>query len=404
MLLHYGGKECFKDDCDKMVQVLQSHQVDLTVATEPLALHVSPLLHKYFGEMSAHDNWREHLTPLPRASRFRIYANFFYLVLKSCGLRLLGKYYPLVDGWSMSTSLMLQFIVSVLDNDRNTTRAMLNSSAKLINLLIKGKPVFYQGEGFCGYWFGKELTSDTDPIILYTHGGGFTLCTAQSYLGGIADIQACLSKKYGVNARVFSVEYTLAPEAKFPTQISEVVAAYEYVSSQFPNNPILLMGDSAGGNLVLTNLLSLKAKEDIRRPSAAILISPWVTASVTEFPPSYAECEANDIVHIRHLKHHLDAYLPEDATDEIFKNPLISPIYGDFTGCCPMLLHYGGKECFKDDCEKMAKVLKSQQVDVTVAIEPLAPHISPLFRRFFGDMSVRGCEVIAEFIAAVCRP
>ncbi|OQR96291.1 hypothetical protein THRCLA_07334 [Thraustotheca clavata] len=86
---------------------------------------------------------------------------------------------------------------------------------KFSNLRLHYKLDFYQGEGFCGYWFGKELTPEADPIILYTHDcGGFNVGCAQTYLSGFDDILLCLSQKH-------------APEAKYLTQILEAIAAYE---------------------------------------------------------------------------------------------------------------------------------------------------------------------------------
>jgi acetyl esterase/lipase len=91
----------------------------------------------------------------------------------------------------------------------------------------------------------------------------------------------------GKKVSIFNLEYSLAPEAKFPTQIQQAGQAYSYLVKEVgvKESKISLMGDSAGGSIalgVLTHLQSpissLRSIEELGRPGKGLyLISPWVS-------------------------------------------------------------------------------------------------------------------------------
>lgn len=91
------------------------------------------------------------------------------------------------------------------------------------------------------------------------------------------------------NPAIFGIEYTLVPDASFPTQLDEMVAGYEHVLEMAGDPSIVCVaGDSAGGTLVLSLLLHLArpqlvnrggqspgASRHLEKPGMAVLISPW---------------------------------------------------------------------------------------------------------------------------------
>lgn len=78
-------------------------------------------------------------------------------------------------------------------------------------------------------------------------------------------------------ARVFAINYRLAPETQFPGQLHDAVSAYLRLTEdlKIPPENIIFAGDSAGGGLVLATLMYLR-DEGYPLPSGAILMSPWV--------------------------------------------------------------------------------------------------------------------------------
>lgn len=82
------------------------------------------------------------------------------------------------------------------------------------------------------------------------------------------------------NPALFALEYTLVPDAVYPTQLQETLAGYEYVLSiARDSSRICVSGDSAGATLILSFLLYITDHPELRhqKPGLAVMISPWVT-------------------------------------------------------------------------------------------------------------------------------
>ncbi len=110
---------------------------------------------------------------------------------------------------------------------------------------------------------GKPL-----PVILYFHGGGYCIGSAQTHRDLVSRI--CIA----AGARALSVDYRLAPEHPFPAAVHDGVAAYRWLRSQgVPATSIVIAGDSAGGGLALATLLSLKQAGD-ELPAGGLCMSP----------------------------------------------------------------------------------------------------------------------------------
>ncbi|MCV0394008.1 MAG: alpha/beta hydrolase [Rhizobiaceae bacterium] len=107
--------------------------------------------------------------------------------------------------------------------------------------------------------------ADHIVTILYLHGGGFTLGGLDSH----DDVCAELCQRTGYE--VVSVDYRLAPEHLHPAAYDDVLAAFEHVAASRAG-PILLMGDSAGGNLAAGVAHATRARE--RPPVGQVLIYP----------------------------------------------------------------------------------------------------------------------------------
>jgi acetyl esterase len=117
------------------------------------------------------------------------------------------------------------------------------------------------------------------PAVVYFHGGGWVIGSrANSDL-----IPRSLAK--GANAVVFSVDYHLAPENKFPAAWNDALASYKWVSNnagKWRGDPrrLALAGQDAGGTLALATAIAT-ADAGLTRPKAVIAISP-ITQSGSE--------------------------------------------------------------------------------------------------------------------------
>lgn len=174
-----------------------------------------------------------------------------------------------------------------------------------------------------------------DMLAIYTHGGACTTLSAASTLGRAAMFA------HDTGLRVISVDYTLAPEAKFNEITEQVVLVCEALV--FGGNSLknaVMYGDSSGGGLAAAAVLKMR-DQGWALPAAVVLVSPAVdltSSGDTDFTLQNAD---PSFLYDRHLKNAAAAY----ANLEDQKNPYASPIYGDFSkGFSPTLIQGGTKE------------------------------------------------------------
>ncbi|KAJ2380135.1 hypothetical protein GGI05_006405, partial [Coemansia sp. RSA 2603] len=118
--------------------------------------------------------------------------------------------------------------------------------------------------------FECKPLSPNERIILYLHGGAYTLGSAASHRG----LTGRLVNQSDV--RCVAIDYRLAPQHPFPAQLHDAYIAYRYLLEHgFKPESVILAGDSAGGNLVLALTLLLKHNNETM-PCGLLLLSPWV--------------------------------------------------------------------------------------------------------------------------------
>ncbi|MGQ0824446.1 MAG: alpha/beta hydrolase [Actinomycetota bacterium] len=110
------------------------------------------------------------------------------------------------------------------------------------------------------------------PILVWFHGGGWVIGSLDSH------DQLCRLLADDIGCAVVSVDYRLAPEAKFPAAVDDCLAAYEWVRANADvlggdGARVAIGGDSAGGNLAA--VLALVAREQkLEPPRFQLLVYP----------------------------------------------------------------------------------------------------------------------------------
>jgi acetyl esterase/lipase len=198
-----------------------------------------------------------------------------------------------------------------------------------------------------------------DPLgtVVYYHGGGFVL-------GSLDEFDAvCQALAVASGARVVSVDYRLAPEHRFPAAVDDAFAALVGVAERHPGEPIVVAGDSAGGNLAAVS--ALRARE-AGGPEIAlqVLVYPVVDCDLTR--PSYLECSGSDLfLNTAEVVWFWDHYVPDPAERE---HPYVSPIRAtDLGGLPPAYVVIAGHDPLRDEGLAYAAALESAGVPVTVA-------------------------------------
>ncbi|KAI9743698.1 MAG: hypothetical protein M1818_003014 [Claussenomyces sp. TS43310] len=251
---------------------------------------------------------------------------------------------------------------------------------------------------FAGYWLCKPGYSATAPpstsdvVILYMHGGGFVIGHPEQYATFLlAMIETITCERPGAKVSLFNLDYALAPESRFPTQIGNAAAAYEYLTLTMgiPPQKIVLMGDSAGGSLALGLLSHLKMPIDTLGvpgersvPGGVYLICPWLT-----FEDSNASFRVNsgsDILTTKGLQKWSSLLFASDVAEREYK------MYADFVNVprekgswretlpAKVWITAGADELFVGDIANFAELLKTDGVDVELHVEEGQAHVWPV--------------------------
>jgi acetyl esterase/lipase len=230
---------------------------------------------------------------------------------------------------------------------------------------------------------------ERDPVLLYFHGGGYRIGSAHAWRAYASRLAAA------ARARVLLVDYRLAPEHPFPAAVEDAVCAYRgLLSAGEAPARIVLGGDSAGGGLAAAALIALR-RQDLPLPAGAACLSPW--ADLTNRAESYRTRAHSDRL-FGHAQAEQAAALY--LADHPASDPLASPLFGDWSGMPPLLIHAGDTEVLLDDATGLAQRARDAGVDVHLSVYPEMPHVWHLAYPAFPE-AVRAVEELAGFVARV---
>ena len=211
--------------------------------------------------------------------------------------------------------------------------------------------------------------ADPDLRLLYLHGGGFVSGSGANYLPLAAHLSAA------AQCAVLLPDYRLAPEHRFPAAIEDCIRAHEWMIATGPYGPApakatFIAGDSAGGGLTLATLLALRDR-CLPMPLAGMPLSACADLTLAS---ESIRSEEDPICSARCMPMFADLYLGE--TDP--RNPLASPVFGDYTGIPPLLIQVGEHEMLRDDSIRAAAKARADGVEVKLEVWPGMVHVFQL--------------------------
>ncbi|KAH9477755.1 putative carboxylesterase 2 [Psilocybe cubensis] len=290
--------------------------------------------------------------------------------------------------------------------DRVSLRALYNMNRRQIRAFFgetqdtyaafikaeKATPITEEiGENAKLLWIGPKRT---DRIILYLHGGAFLWGMMASTPKFLIYLQEELEKKKKPTG-VAILNYTLVPDATFPTQLKQVIAAVQHLvnSGVHPQN-IQLVGDSAGG-IIFHQLLShiLHPVDGVPTLTfssplgGAYIMSPWTL--LTDEPVAHTNEGRDDILGVRtglYWGSKVLEGLPESATPYV--NPLSAP--DDWLDGCNdlvkrVLISAGEGEVLRDAIIQYFKKLEKHHKDAKLFVEEHGIHDDLLMKFLVGD-------------------
>lgn len=222
-------------------------------------------------------------------------------------------------------------------------------------------------------WMTPPGVSAVDTVF-HLHGGGFLL-------GSPVDYREMLPRvALAAGAKVLAVDYRCSPENKCPTALNDAVAAYKWhLANGGKPDRTVIMGDSAGGGLVISTLVALR-EQTVPLPAAGISISPWVEmeqcgASIM------GNADKDPMLDKAILQKMAGAYLQGQDN----RNKQAAPLYADLSGLPPLLIQVGSIEILLDDSLRITERARAAGTEVELEVTEGAPHVWHWFASFLPE-------------------
>jgi len=243
-----------------------------------------------------------------------------------------------------------------------------------------------------------EITVDgIEPrhVVLYFHGG--------VYVMGDAFLAADLASQVGrrADAKVFSVDYRLAPEHPYPAAVDDALAAYEALlrNGTAPSD-IAFAGESAGGGLAIATLVNAR-DHGLPLPAAAFVMSPYADLTLAGTTMETRR-EVDPLLSRENLQPRITDYTSgQDAA-----LGLISPIFADLSGLPPLIIQAGTHEVLLDDALRLAQRAATADVEVTLDITPRVPHVFQAYHPILDEAAAaldRAGQLLSAHLASAAR-
>lgn len=206
------------------------------------------------------------------------------------------------------------------------------------------------------------------PCLIYIHGGGWVMCSLDTHDG------ACRRLAQAGQFMVASVDYRLAPEHKFPAGLDDCVAAVRWIAAHGEDwgiDPARLAigGDSAGGNLSLATLLSLRDAGEA--PLSAGLLIYGAFSEETDTASQRAYGDGSYILSSEEMRWFWNHYVNDPADHE---NPLAVPLRADLQGLPPLMVTAAEFDPLLDDSTRLVARLEAAGVPHRYVLWPGVTH------------------------------
>ena len=238
----------------------------------------------------------------------------------------------------------------------------------------------------------REITPSTlDPakagkLLVHFHGGGYVLNGGEASTG-----EAVLGAHYS-GMKVISVDYRMPPEHPFPAAVDDAVAVWRVLRADRPAAAMGAFGTSAGGGLTLALALKLKELGETL-PGALALGTPW--ADLTGASDSY---QVN--AHVDGIFSNFDGFGKGMA--ELYAgaagvtHPLVSPVFGEFSGFPPTVFVTGTRDILLSDTVRVYRAMRTAGVTARLEVHEAMSHAEYIYA-FDAPESAVAFQDIAQF-------
>jgi len=239
------------------------------------------------------------------------------------------------------------------------------------------------------------LPDDPAGTVLWLHGGGWVICDLDSHDA------MCRLLARSSGARVIALDYRLAPEHPFPEPLEDCWDALRWVGEQHGDRPLVLGGDSAGGNLAA--VCALRAR-DQGGPDLALQILVYPATDLDMTRASYRQHGSGPetFLTIQEMEWFGNHYF---GGQDLRANPEAAPLQAeDLSGLPPTIVVTAEYDPLLDEGLAYAERLRAAGVPVT------HHHYADMIHAFFSLVNLleRGNEAVeqvgADVRATLARP
>jgi acetyl esterase len=229
----------------------------------------------------------------------------------------------------------------------------------------------------------RYVPGDAAGVVLWIHGGGWVICDLESHDA----MCRLLANRSG--CEVVAIDYRRAPEHPFPAPLEDAWDALRWLSPRSGGRPLILGGDSAGGNLAA--VCALRAR-DRGGPALALQVLVYPVTDCNLDTPSYAQHGSGP-----------DTFLTREEMEWFWRlyiadpdaraNPEASPLRADdHSGLPPTIVLTAEYDPLRDDGIHYVQALEAAGVPVS------HHHYDDVVHAFFTlvNLIVRGDEAVAQ--------
>ena len=294
-----------------------------------------------------------------------------------------------------------QALEAVLRQNSFPADTDINEQRRLLKELVAGQPLppelTVTAATLGGVPVAEITIAGIEPrhVVLYFHGGVYVLGDAFQ----AADLASQVGRR--TSAKVFSVDYRLAPEHPFPAAVDDALAAYEALlrDGTAPAD-IVFAGESAGGGLAVATLVNAR-DHGLPLPAAAFAMSPYADLTLAG-----ATLDTKGAADPLLSRESLASRVPDYTAGQDPALGLISPIFADLTGLPPLIIQAGTHEVLLDDAIRLARQAATADVDVTLDITAGVPHVFQTFYPMIDEAGAaldRAGQLLSAHLASAVR-
>ncbi|MCW2849212.1 MAG: steryl acetyl hydrolase [Marmoricola sp.] len=211
-------------------------------------------------------------------------------------------------------------------------------------------------------WKVRSRLRRPKASVIYVHGGGYVHPLTADYWRLVRALTMS-------PAEVIVLAYPLAPDATIDDVLPPLLDVHTATVRAHPGRSVVLMGDSAGGALVLTMGRRLRDLEQ-PAPAAVVALSPWLDATLAD--PEVGDLEPTDPMLAESGLRAAGRWWAGFRSPD---DPLVSPVNGSLEGLPRVDVYIGDRDILRPAVDTLVELAKRDGADLHVHEVPAMFHV-----------------------------